>query len=235
MMVIRPILLVFMNKHIPVNIFCSCFIMLVPLYAQNPDTHTFKMAVVKYTGGGDWYQGQTPLPNFIDFVRTNTFVDLDPKAEVVELSSDKVFSYPFLFLSGHGNIVFSDQEARRLRRYLEGGGFLLIDDDYGLDKYIRREMKKVFPEQAFVELPFAHEIYHTHYEFPNGLPKIHEHDGNPPQGFGLFHDGHLVVFYTYETNISDGWESPEVHQVPPEKRMSALQMGTNIITYALMH
>ncbi len=202
-----------------------------PLWAQ--ETYTFRIAAVKYGGGGDWYQAVTPLPNLLRYVREHINIDVAPQADVVELSSDRLFTYPFLFLSGHGNIVLTDEEARRLRRYLENGGFLYIDDDYGLDRYIRREMKKVFPEQEFVELPFNHPIYHVHFEFPNGLPKIHEHDGKPPQGFGLFHNGQLVVFYTYETNISDGWESPSVHGDPPEKREAALQMGTNILVYAL--
>lgn len=195
-----------------------------------------KIAAVKYSGGGDWYQGQTPLPQFIDFVRKNTLLDLAPQPDVVELTSDKLFSYPFVFLSGHGNIVLSDDEVRRLRRYLEGGGFLYIDDDYGLDPYIRREMKKVFPGQEFVEVPFDHEIYRTHFAFPNGLPKIHEHDARVPQGFGLFHEGRLVVYYTFETNLSDGWEAPGVHPADsPETRQKALQMGTNILVYAMMH
>ena len=203
------------------------------LYAQ--DVHSVRIAAVKYHGGGDWYQGQTPLPQLIQFVRQHTLIDLAPQADVVELSSDRLFSYPFIFLTGHGNVVFSSQEAQRLRRYLEQGGFLYIDDDYGLDPYIRREMKKVFPEQEFVELPFSHPIYHLHFEFPYGLPKIHEHDGKPPQGFGLFYKGRLVVFYTYETNVSDGWEAPEVHHDPPEKRLQALRMGTNILVHALMY
>lgn len=197
-------------------------------------THAVQLAVVKYGGGGDWYQGQSPLPNFIRFVRENTLIDVAPEAEVVELTSDKVFTYPFLFLTGHGNISLTDAEAQRLRRYLEEGGFLYIDDDYGLDAHVRREMKKVFPELDFVELPYDHPIYHTHFDFPGGLPKIHEHDGQRPQGFGLLHQGRLVAFYSYETNLSDGWESASVHQNPPEKRLAALQMGTNILTYALM-
>ncbi|GIV57940.1 MAG: hypothetical protein KatS3mg042_0853 [Rhodothermaceae bacterium] len=196
---------------------------------------SFEVAAVKYEGGGDWYQAQTPLPTFLAFVRTQTMVDVASRPAVVELSSDKLFNYPFLVLSGHGNVVFSDDEARRLRRYLEGGGFLYIDDDYGLDRYIRREMKKVFPELEFVELPFSHPIYRAHFTFSNGLPKIHEHDGKPPQGFGLIHNGRLVAFYTYETNLTDGWEPPEVHHDPPEKREAALQMGTNILVYALTH
>lgn len=203
--------------------------------AQAQDAHAVNVAAVKYSGGGDWYQAQSALPNFLEFVNQNTLVDVAPQPEVVELSSDKLFSFPFLFLSGHGNVVLSEDEVRRLRRYLVNGGFLYVDDDYGIDEYIRREMKKVFPEQDFVELPFDHELYHTHYEFPNGLPKIHEHDGEAPQGFGLFHEGRLVVYYTYETNISDGWESPEVHQTPADRREAAFRMGTNILTYALMN
>ncbi len=203
--------------------------------AAGQDAHAVTLAAVKYGGGGDWYQAQTPLPNFIRFVRENTLIDVAPEAKVVELTSDKLFTFPFLFLSGHGNVRLSRDEAARLRRYLIGGGFLYVDDDYGIDKYIRREMKKVFPELEFVELPFGHEIYHTHFEFSNGLPKIHEHDGKPPQGFGLIYGGRLLVYYTYETNISDGWESPEVHHDPPEKRRAALQMGANILAYALMH
>jgi hypothetical protein len=209
----------------------GCLLLSWPLRAQEP--YTFRIAAVKYGGGGDWYQAVTPLPNLLRYVREHTNIDVAPQADVVELSSDRLFTYPFLFLTGHGNVVFTDEEARRLRHYLENGGFLYIDDDYGLDRYIRREMKKVFPDQEFVELPFNHPIYHIHFTFPNGLPKIHEHDGKPPQGFGLFHNGQLVVFYTYETNISDGWEAPSVHGDPPEKREAALQMGTNILVYAL--
>lgn len=208
------------------------FIHVGPAAAQ--DAHAFKVAALKYSGGGDWYQAQTPLPNLLEFVRRNTLVDVAPQPEVVELSSDKLFGHPFVFMSGHGNVVFSDDEAQRLRRYLQNGGFLYVDDDYGIDEYLRREMKKVFPEKEFVEIPFDHEIFHTQYNFPNGLPKIHEHDENAPQGFGLFHDGRLVVFYSFESNISDGWESPDVHNDPPEKREEALRMGTNILTYALM-
>lgn len=202
--------------------------------ARAQDPHAIKIAAVKYSGGGDWYQAQTPLPNFLRYVRQHTLLDVAPEPEVVELTSDKIFSYPFLFLSGHGNIVLSEGEVRRLRRYLANGGFLYIDDDYGIDEYIRRELKKVFPEEEFVELPFDHEIYHTHYSFPSGPPKIHEHDDKPPRGYGLIHEGRVVAFYTFETNISDGWESPEVHNDPPEKREAAFRMGTNILTYAMM-
>lgn len=209
-------------------------LLLVPLSARAQQQYAFKIAAVKYGGGGDWYQAQTPLPNFLQYVREHTLLNVDPQADVVELTSDNLFSYPFIFISGHGNIVLSDGEVERLRRYLEQGGFLYIDDDYGLDKYIRREMKKVFPDTDFVELPFSHPIYHTHFDLPS-LPKIHEHDGKAPQGFGIFYEGRMVVYYTYETNISDGWESPEVHHDPPEKREQAFEMGTNILTYAMMN
>ncbi len=205
-----------------------------PPPAQAQDQYSFTIAAVKYSGGGDWYQGQTPLPNLLKYVRDHTNLDVAPQAEVVELTSDKIFSYPFLFMSGHGNIALNEDEVRRLRRYLLGGGFLYIDDDYGLDKYVKREIKKVFPESDWVELPFNHPIYHTEYDFP-GLPKIHEHDGKPPQGFGIVQEGRLVIFYSYETNISDGWESPQVHNDPPEKRDQALRMGANILVHALMN
>lgn len=210
-------------------------ILLSAMVAAPPaSAQSAQIAAVKYSGGGDWYQGQSPLPNLIRYVRENTLIDLAPRAEVVELTSDKVHAFPLLFLSGHGNIVLSDDEVKRLRRYLQGGGFLYVDDDYGLDKYIRRELKKLFPEAELVELPFSHPIYHTHFQFDH-LPKIHEHDNKAPQGLGIFVDGRLAVFYTYETNISDGWESPEVHDTPPAKRQQALQFGTNILAYALTH
>ncbi len=208
---------------------------LFALPANAQTTHDFSVAAVKYQGGGDWYQAKSPLPNLLRYVREHTLIDVAPAPEVVELSSDALFQYPFLFLSGHGNIEISAEEADRLRHYLTHGGFLFVDDDYGLDEYIREAMKRVFPEKQFVELPFDHAIYHTQYEFAYGPPKIHEHDEEPPQGFGIFHDGELVVYYTYESNISDGWESPGVHGDPAETREAALRMGVNILAYALMH
>jgi hypothetical protein len=206
---------------------------LAPIYAQS--SSTTRIAALKYSGGGDWYQAQSPLPTFLEFVRQETLLDIAPQADVVELSSDKLFTYPFLVMSGHGNVRFTDEEARRLRRYLEGGGFLFIDDDYGMDEYVRRELQKVFPDKELQELPFSHPIYHTRFEFPDGPPKIHEHDGKPPRGYGILHDDRVVVYYTVESNISDGWEPPSVHDNPPETRRAALQMGTNILTYALMY
>ncbi len=206
---------------------------LPPVQAQS--SSTTRIAALKYSGGGDWYQAQSPLPTFLEFVRQETLLDIAPQADVVELSSDKLFTYPFLVMSGHGNVRFTDEEARRLRRYLEGGGFLFIDDDYGMDEYVRRELKKVFPNKELQELPFSHPIYHTRFEFSEGPPKIHEHDGKPPRGYGILHDDRVVVYYTVESNISDGWEPPSVHDNPPETRRAALQMGTNILTYALMY
>ena len=200
------------------------------------DAHDIRIARVKYGGGGDWYSDEQSLTELLGFARQQTRMDLAPREDVVELSSNKLFTYPYLYLTGHGNVHFTASEARRLRQYLEGGGFLHIDDNYGLDEHIRREMKKVFPEQTFVELPFSHPIFGTHFdEFGDGLPKIHEHDGKPPQGFGLFVDGRLVVFYSYESDLGDGWEPAEVHDLPAEKRLAALRMGTNILTYAMMH
>ena len=192
------------------------------------------IARVEYDGGGDWYTGPQALPELVRFANEATALSINPDATSVRLTDDDLYRYPILYLTGHGRVEFSDEEARRLRHYLENGGFLHIDDDYGLDEYIRPEMEKVFPDQEFVELPFDHEIYHAHFSFPDGLPKIHEHDGEPPQGFGLFdEDGRLVVFYTYETDLGNGWDPPEVHGHSEEIREPALQMGTNILVYAL--
>ncbi|MFT2007710.1 DUF4159 domain-containing protein [Pontibacter sp. 13R65] len=193
----------------------------------------FRIAKLKYNGGGDWYANKTSLPNLIRFCNQNLSMNIAREESVVEVGSPELFLYPFVHMTGHGNVVFSDAEALNLRNYLLSGGFLHIDDNYGLDQYIRKEMKKVFPEYEFVELPFSHPIYHQKYPFPNGLPKIHEHDNKPPQGFGIVHEGRLVCFYTYETDLGNGWEDPEVHNDPENKRQEALRMGANILTYAL--
>jgi hypothetical protein len=193
----------------------------------------FKLARVKYAGGGDWYNDPSAEVNLLNFLRQHTAIEADPRYEFVEISSEHFFSYPVVFLTGHGNIAFSDAEVRRLRTYLENGGFLYADDDYGMDRAFRREIKKVFPDKELVELPFDHGIYRSHFDFPAGVPKTHEHDGKPPQGFGLFHNGRLVVYYTYESNPSDGWADPDVHNTPEEKRQQALRFGTNIIVWAL--
>jgi hypothetical protein len=205
---------------------------MVDAQASKP-TSAFKIGRLKYSGGGDWYNGPTEEPNLLRYVRQHTLIDVEPTYEFVEIMSDRLFTYPFVFMTGHGNIVLSDAEARRLRTYLENGGFLYADDDYGMDQAFRREIKKVFPDQQLVELPFSHGVFHSHFSFPNGVPKIHEHDGKPPQAFGLFHNGRLVVLYTYESNPSDGWDDPDVHNDPPEKREEALRFGTNIIVWAL--
>jgi len=204
----------------------------LPCKAQD---YAFSLARVKYGGGGDWYSDEQSLPELLSYIRSETLVDIAPTAEVVELTSDRLFTFPYLYLTGHGNVVFTAVEAKRLRQYLLGGGFLHIDDNYGLNPSIRREMAKVFPQQEFIELPFDHAIFHAHYSFSDGLPKIHEHDGKPPQGFGLFDRyGRLCVFYSYESDLGDGWEPESVHDLPSEIRENALQMGTNIIIYSLI-
>lgn len=197
---------------------------------------SFQIARVKYTGGGDWYGDPQSLKELLAFARTQTNMSVAPEEAIVELSDEKLFSYPYLYLTGHGNVRFTQREALRLRRYLLGGGFIHIDDNYGLDAHIRRELKKVFPDRDLRELPFSHPIFTTHFTFTSGLPKIHEHDGDPPQAFGLFDDtGRLCVLYSFESDLGDGWEPPEVHNDPPEKRLQALQMGVNILTYAMMN
>ncbi|MEJ8802259.1 DUF4159 domain-containing protein [Pontibacter sp. H249] len=198
-------------------------------------TYSFKIAKLKYNGGGDWYANKTSLPNLIRFCNQNLNMNISPDEAVVEVGSPEIFSYPFVHMTGHGNVVFSDAEAQNLRNYLLSGGFLHIDDNYGLDKYIRKEMKKVFPEYEFIELPFDHPIYRQKFNFSGGLPKIHEHDNKPPQGFGIIHKGRLVCFYTFETDLGNGWEDQEVHNDPEHVRQQALRMGANIVTYAITH
>ncbi|MGH2576015.1 MAG: DUF4159 domain-containing protein [Ignavibacteria bacterium] len=200
----------------------------------NKISSQFKIVRLKYAGGGDWYNDPSAEVNMMDYLKKNTVIDADEaKFYSVDVSSDDIFNYPFIMITGHGNINFSESEVKRLRTYLERGGFLYADDDYGMNETFRREMKKIFPNQEMQELPFNHKIYNCHFNFPNGLPKIHEHDGKPPQGFGYFIEGRLCVFYTYETNISDGWADPKEHDDPPEKREESFKMGTNIIVYAL--
>ncbi len=190
-----------------------------------------RIALLKYKGGGDWYANPTSLPNLIKFCNKELKTNIRFPDITVEPGSKEIYNYPFVHMTGHGNVIFSEQEAENLRNYLIAGGFLHIDDNYGLDKYARREMKKVFPELEFIELPFSHPIYHQKFNFPGGLPKIHEHDGKPPQGFGLIYKGRLVCFYTYECDLGDGWEDTEVHHDSEEKHLQALKMGANIISY----
>jgi len=200
-----------------------------------PNNYDLTIARLQYGGGGDWYNDPDIIPNLCQQIRSRTNINTNDKQEIVNLSDEELFSYPFLFITGHGNIKFTETEIQRLRTHLTNGGFLYADDDYGMDKPFRREMKRIFPDKDFIELPFDHPIYHTYYDFPNGLPKIHEHDNKTPRGYGLFDEGRLIVFYTYETNISDGWASPRVHNDPPDKREAAFKMGINIIMYALTH
>ncbi len=205
-------------------------------YSQTSNVKSsLKIARIKYAGGGDWYNDPQGEVNLLTFVQQHTLIDVDPVYEFVEIASDKFFTYPFVFLTGHGNITLSDLEVKRLRTYLEHGGFLYVDDDYGMDKAFRREIKKVFPDQELRELPFSHGLYHSHYDFSQGPPKSHEHDGKPPQGFSIFHNGRLVLYYTYESNPSDAWNDPDVHGDSPEKHQEALRFGTNIIVWALTH
>jgi hypothetical protein len=191
-----------------------------------------QLALLKYNGGGDWYANPTSLPNLAEFCNNQLGTNLEEDYAVVEAGSRELFNYPFVHLTGHGNVIFSPQEADNLRNYLVGGGFLHIDDNYGLDEFIRPQMKKVFPELDFVELPYDHPIYQQTFRFASGLPKIHEHDNKPPQGFGLIYEGRLVCFYSYESDLGDGWEDPEVHNDSFETRQKALRMGANIVEFA---
>ncbi len=190
-----------------------------------------QIALLKYNGGGDWYANPTSLPNLIDFCNRNLGTNIAKDPQTVMPGSDEIFNYPFIHMTGHGNVFFSDQEAANLRTYLTAGGFLHIDDNYGMDPFVRPQMKKVFPEYELVELPFSHPVYNQKYPFPKGLPKIHEHDNKPPQGFGIFHQGRLVCFYSYEADLGDGWEDAEVHNDSEETRLKALRMGANLIHY----
>ncbi len=216
------------------------FVISATAYSQtdgiNKNSSPFKIARLKYSGGGDWYNDPSAEINMMDYLKKNTTIDVDePKFYSVDVSSDDIFNYPFILITGHGNIEFSAAEVVRLRKYCESGGFLYADDDYGMDLSFKREMKKIFPGEDLKELPFNHKIYSAHFNFPNGLPKIHEHDQKPPQGYGIYTGGRLCVYYTYETNISDGWADTKEHQDPPEKKEESFKMGTNIIVYSLMY
>jgi len=191
-----------------------------------------EIARLKYNGGGDWYVSPTSLLNLISFCNENINTAIAAEEAVVEAGSPEIFAYPFVHMTGHGNIIFNSNEAENLRSYLIAGGFLSINDSYGMDQFIRIEMKKVFPELSFIELPFSHPIYHQDYTFTNGLPKIHEHDGRAPKGLGLIYQGRLVVFYNFECDLGDGWEDPQVHSDSPLARQRALKMGANIIKFA---
>ena len=193
------------------------------------------IAVLKYKGGGDWYGNPTSVPNLIAFCNANINTKINPKPETVEPSSIDIFQYPFLHMTGHGNVFFSEEDADNLRSYLISGGFLHIDDNYGMNEFIRKELVKVFPNKELQELPANHPIFSIAYPFPNGLPKIHEHDGLRPQAFGIYHEDRLVLLFTFESDLGDGWENPEIHNDPESVRLKALQMGANIIKYAFEH
>lgn len=194
-----------------------------------------EIAILKYNGGGDWYSNPTALPNLIEFTNNNSNTAIKTNPKTVTVNDSDIFNFPIVFLTGHGNVFFSEDEAKNLRKYLISGGFMHISDNYGLDKFIRRELKKVFPELKFQEIPKNHPIYNQTFIFKNGLPKIHEHDKKRPQGFGLFYEGRLICFYDYESDLNDGWEDAIVHNNPKEVREKALKMGANIIEYAFKH
>ena len=198
-------------------------------------SQSYQIAVLKYNGGGDWYANlETSLPNLIQFSNKVLHTDIRKEQAIVEVGSSEIFNYPFIHMTGHGNVVFSNQEIENLRTYLLAGGFLHIDDNYGMDQFVRNEMLKVFPQLRWIELPTNHPIYNQTFKFPKGLPKVHEHDAYPPQGFGLIHQGRLLCFYTYQCDLGDGWESPGVHNDPEQIRTEALKMGANILEYVLM-
>lgn len=196
------------------------------------NTNAQEVAILKYNGGGDWYANPTAIPNLIDFTNTNSHTKISQNPPSVAVGDEDIFNFPIVFMTGHGNVFFSDDEAKNLKNYLISGGFLHISDNYGLDKFIRKELKKVFPALELQAIPNNHPIYNQRFKFPEGMPKIHEHDKKPSQGFGLFYEGRLVVFYDYETDLSDGWEDEIVHNNPKSVREKALKMGANIIEYA---
>lgn len=194
-----------------------------------------EIAVLKYSGGGDWYGNPTSLPNLAKFCNHNINTKLNTRTATVDAGSPDLFSYPLVHMTGHGNVVFSENDVTNLRNYLSSGGFLHIDDNYGMDQYIRKEIKKIFPDKELIPVPVTHEIFKGPFPFPNGLPKIHEHDNKAPQAFGIFLEGRLVLLYTVETDLGDGWEDQEVHNDPREVREKALKMGANIVNYAFKY
>lgn len=219
-----------MHKFIPILIILF-FVKTSSVLAQS-----YQIGILKYSGGGDWYANlETSVPNLIKYCNTTIKTNINPEQAVVEVGSAEIFNYPFIHMTGHGNVVFSNQEAENLRKYLAGGGFLHVSDNYGMDKFIRTELKKVFPELELVELPYSHPIYHQTYNFDKGLPKIHEHDNKAPQGFGLIYKGRLVCFYDFECDLGDGWESYDIHKDSQEAREKALKMGANIISYVFLN
>lgn len=208
------------------------FVLIICFLFSSAFGQQLKIAKLKYNGGGDWYANKTALPNLIAFCNSQINTNLAATEDVVDVGSPDLFLYPYVYMTGHGNVVFSNSQAENLRNYLVAGGFLHVDDNYGLDGFIRLEMKKVFPELDFVEIPFDHPIYHQKFDFDEGLPKIHEHDGLPPKGYGIIYEGRLVCFYTFESDLGNGWEDQSVYNDPESLRQEALKMGANIISYA---
>lgn len=217
-----------------------CFLLLsftiIIFSFKSKTTFAYQIALLKYNGGGDWYANlETSLPNLIKFCNDNLKTAINPEQAIADAGSIEIFNYPFIHMTGHGNVIFSNQEAENLRNYMLAGGFLHISDNYGMDSFIRIQLKKIFPELDLIELPFSHPIYHQKYDFPKGLPKIHDHDKKAPQGFGLIYKGKLICFYDFECDLGDGWESQEIHNDSQEARNNALKMGANIISYAFMN
>lgn len=204
-----------------------------PVAAQSQGA--YRIARIKYRGGGDWYNDPSSLTNMINYLKKWVPSDLDVQYDDVSIGSPDLYKYPFAFMTGHGNITLNEAEIENVRKYLDNGGFLYIDDDYGFDKYVRKILKEIYPSNKMVELPFSHPIYHQVFDFPNGCPKIHKHDGKPAQGFGVFYKGRLVIYYTYQTNLADGWADPEIHKDPQVIREKAFKMGVNLFVYALTH
>lgn len=207
-------------------------ILLLLVCSSFKPAQSLQIGLLKYNGGGDWYANKaTSLPNLIKFCNESLGTNINPEQAIIDVGSPDIFNLPFIHMTGHGNVIFSPQEVQNLRSYLMAGGFLHIDDNYGMDPYVRPQIKKVFPELDFVEIPFDHPLFHQKFDFPNGLPKIHEHEGKPPQAFGLLYKGRLVCLYTYECDLGDGWEDFEVHKDSPETHIKALKMGANILQY----
>jgi hypothetical protein len=206
-------------------------VLAIMLICSSSSTSSLQIALLKYNGGGDWYANPTSLPNLVKFANANLHTSISEEVATIDAGNPEIMNYPFVHMTGHGNVVFSDQEARNLRNYLIAGGFLHVDDNYGMDKYIRPQLKRIFPELDLIELPVSYPIYHQKFDFPRGLPKIHEHDGKPAQGFGMIWKGRLVIFYSYECDLGDGWEDPEVHHDSEPTRLKALQMGSNLLSY----
>lgn len=202
-------------------------------FSKNPSS--IKVARLHYTGGGDWYWGSSAIPNLLKFVRDNTDYPVDTIERVVQIMDPDLFKYPFLFATGHGAISFSEEEKEPLREYLSSGGFLFVNDSYGMEDHFKKELSSLFPERQLVELPFDNPLYHSFYDFPNGPPKIHEHDNKPPRAFAVVIDGRVAVYFLVESDIGDGWEDPQVHNDPENKRLEALKMGLNILTYGLLY